>query len=277
MDPMENSRSSMREVTFFQWARQLDQAFYNWPAILLTTALFVLWQIGANAGLISQTSFSAPLAILDIFWKLGSSGELWKHLSVSLYRILSGFLLGASLGLVTGLLTGWFSSVHRTLAPLLSTLYGFPKIALLPLMIIALGTGDKMRIVLIAVVTFFPMWINTDSGMRDVDDLLIRVAKNFGARERQIITKVALPYIVPYVIAGLKYSAGLALHLIVIAEMVNANSGVGYLVWFSGTTFNVPQLFTGIFTLIILSAALLGLFNVIERRVAPWRLGMGEG
>ena len=261
----------MEKTNQITLVKRLDAAYYNWPAIIVALLFFICWQLAADAKMISQANFSTPLAILQVCWKMAITGELTKHIGISLYRILIGFSLGAFLGILTGLLTGSFPQIHRTLAPLLTALYGFPKIALLPLMIIALGTGDVMRITLIAIVTYFPMWINTEGGVQEVDELLIRVAKNFGASEKQILTKVAVPFIIPYIIAGLKYSAGLALHLIVIAEMINAQSGIGYLVWFSGTAFNIPQLFTAIFVLTGLSALLLGLFSAVERWIAPWK------
>lgn len=264
-------QTAARRGTVAARLRQLDRIFCYWPAVMIAVIFFLSWEWGVSARVISRTNFSMPSEILRMLWRLGSTGELWKHLSISLYRILLGFGIGSLLGLTMGLLTGWFPTAHRICGPLLSVLYGFPKIALLPLMIIALGTGDKMRIVLISIVTFFPMWITADSGVREVDDLMVRVAENFGASERQVLVKVVVPYIIPYVISGLKYSAGLALHIIAIAEMVNATSGIGYLVWFSASTFNMPQLFAAIFILVALSAILLGIFNIIERWAAPWR------
>ncbi len=254
----------------------VNRFIYNWPAAAIVVVAFALWEWGIQQGFISRVSFAPPSAIFATFSKMLASGELLGHLGVSLYRVGAGFAVGVAVGTTAGMLTGWFSPVRRSLEPIFTALYGFPKIALLPVMILVLGTGDPMRITLIAIMAFFPMWINVHAGVRDLDPLLVRVALNFGASQRQVLSKVALPYVVPYLIAGLKYSIGLALHLIVIVEMVAAKQGIGYLIWFSGTTLDTPLLLMGILVLVVLTVAILGLFNYAERRVAPWRLEVAE-
>lgn len=255
--------------------RKLDR-IYNWPAVAIAAFIIIFWQLGGDAGILPESSFGTPLAISEEFWRFGSSGELWGHLSASLFRAAMGFIIGISLGLIIGLLTGALAPVRRALDSILTLLYGFPKIALLPLLIIILGTGDTMRIVLIAIVSFFPMWLNSAAGVRAIDEFMIRVAKNFGANNWQVITKVAIPSIIPYAIAGAKYSAGIAIHLIVIAEMIAADKGIGYLVWLAGAAANVPLLFMGIIILVVTAAVVLWLFDVVESRIAPWRVEVQE-
>jgi NitT/TauT family transport system permease protein len=253
------------------YLRQVNKALYYWPAFVVAVVFFSAWQLGSEFKIIPEATIASPMDILHAFQELVKTGELWMHIKISLYRIIAGFLFGSAAGMVVGVFTGWFPALRRTLNPILSVFYGFPKIALLPFLIIVLGTGDTMRIVLLAIMTFFPMWINTEAGVLEVDKILVNVAKNFGANEWQVITKVAVHCIVPYIVAGLKYSAGLAIHLIVIAEMINADKGIGYLIWFAGATFDTATWFLGIFILIFFSVILLGFFNMLERWALPWK------
>jgi len=155
--------------------------------------------------------------------------------------------------------------------PIIATTFPIPKIALLPLLILWLGIGEPSKVAVIALGVFFPMAINTFAGVRQADPALVRAAVSFGARRSSVIRKVMLPAALPMVFAGLELGAGTALLLLVAAEMIAVESGVGFLVLHAGNLMATTRLMAGILLLSALGVLASAVIDAVERLVIPWR------
>lgn len=247
----------------------------RWPAwaVSLTCllALLAVWEAAAQAKLVAPLYLPAPSAIAvelgGMFW----SGEFLGSLGISLGRILWGFLTGSAAGLVVGLAVGVFPLARAVFDPLLSLLYPVPKIALLPLIVLWLGIGELSKVTIIAIGVFFPVCINTIAGVRETDPLLIKAARSFGATRWQIIHRVILKSGLPVIFSGLRLGAGMALLLVVSAEMIAATAGLGFTILHAGDLMLTKRLMAGILVLSVLGLSSTWLLAKVERWLVPWR------
>jgi NitT/TauT family transport system permease protein len=199
-------------------------------------------------------------------------GTMEFHLGVTLLRIFVGFLMAAVTGIAFGLLMGMSRIFSRVADVWIAALYPLPKISLIPLLIIWLGSGESYRIVISAVTAFFPIVISTYSGIRQVDRGLIKAAEDLGAGTRQIQLKVVIPAAMPSILSGLQLGMGVAIILIVAAEMIggSSQSGMGYLLISAGQVMETERVFAALLVLAVMGAAIIKLQQWIDRKVAPW-------
>lgn len=247
----------------------------RWPdwAVSLTclTALGAVWEAAARAKLVAPLYLPAPSAIAAELGRMMVSGEFLGSLAVSLGRILWGFAVGSGAGLVVGVAVGVFPLARAVLDPLLSLLYPVPKIALLPLIVLWLGIGELSKVAVIAVGVFFPVCISTIAGVRETDPLLIKAAKSFGATRWQVIDQVILHSALPVIFSGLRLGAGMALLLVVSAEMVAATAGLGFTILHAGDLMLTRRLMAAILVLSALGLSSTWLLGRLERWLIPWR------
>jgi ABC-type nitrate/sulfonate/bicarbonate transport system permease component len=238
---------------------------------LVFAALLALWQAAAALGLINALFLPSPLGIARALWGLAVTGELWHQLSASLLRIGAGWLIGSALGLMLGLAMG-LSSLSRAVGmPLVSALYPVPKIALLPLLILWLGIGEAPKVATIAAGVFFPTVIATFSGVDSVPRSLIRMSQSFDLPMRAIVWKVVLPSALPQILAGFRISIATALLLVVSAEMIGAQFGIGAFLLTAGNLMQTDQLMAGVVVLSLLGLALGALLGFVEKVFLKWR------
>ncbi len=233
--------------------------------------LVILWELLVQTRLLDVRFFPPPSGIVGTFYEMIVSGELWSAVGVSLFRIFVGFMVGAIPGLLIGLTMGLFPLVRAVLDPMVAALYPIPKLAMLPLIMLLFGIGESSKVVTIAIGVFFLVLINTVAGVINIDKIYLDVARNFGASRKDYYLTIALPGAMPLIFTGLKLGMGMALLLIVAAEMIGAKNGIGYMIWTGYQTFLMERMFVGL-TLM----ALLGyLFSVgldeLERKVLPWK------
>jgi ABC-type nitrate/sulfonate/bicarbonate transport system permease component len=190
---------------------------------------------------------------------------------ISLVRIFLGFLLGAGPGIVLGVAMGMNRSVRVALDPILSAVYVLPKIAILPIIMLIFGIGEESKIVTVGISSFFLVLINTTVGVRDIEPIFFEAAKNYGANRWQMFRHVIIPGAMPVIFAGLRLSLGTALIVIVAAEFVAAQYGLGYLVWYSWQTLLTENMFAGLFVIMLLGVLFTSGLQFIERRLMPWR------
>ena len=239
--------------------------------VLSLVGLVVLWEIVARIGWVPVLFLPSPVGVVAEGWEMVMSGELVGHLAASLRRLLFGFAVGGGLGVIVGIVVGFFSVAEAVGTPLIAATFPVPKIALLPLLILWLGLGEPSKIAVIALGVFFPMAINTYTGVRQADALLVRAAVSFGARRWSVIRKVILPSALPMIFAGLRLGAGTALLLLVAAEMIAVESGIGFLVLHAGNIMATTKLMVGIVVLSLLGVLSHWGLNRLERLTIPWQ------
>jgi ABC-type nitrate/sulfonate/bicarbonate transport system permease component len=233
--------------------------------------ILAAWQAAISTGLVSAVFLPSPWSILRALRDLAVSGELWRHLSISLLRIALGWTLGTAAGLGVGLAMGLHSLARSVGLPLVSALFPIPKIALLPLLILWLGIGEAPKIATITLGVFFPTAIAAASGIDNVPRGLIRMAQSFNLPFAAILAKVVFPGALPSIIAGFRISASTALLLVVAAEMIGAQDGIGAFVLAEGNLMQTDRLMAGVVVLSLLGLGIGALLSGIEKRLLRWR------
>ncbi|MDU2063282.1 MAG: ABC transporter permease [Sporomusaceae bacterium] len=243
----------------------------KWVSVVAMLFLFVLWELISRSGVVSELFLPAPTSILLTGWDMVTSGELLINAQASLIRILIGFFIGSTAGILMGLLLGFSKLADAMGNPVIYALYPIPKLALLPLIILWLGIGELSKVLIIALGVFFPVVINTYSGVKNLDPLLIKVAVSFKTTKYNILRKVILPGAMPVIFAGLKLAAGTALLLLVAAEMIAAKEGIGAMILHYGDLMLTTKLMVGILTLSLMGVILNHFLQWVEKRLIPWK------
>ena len=245
---------------------------HRWLRVAAIAGLVVAWEALARLGWVPVLFLPSPLGVLREGADMIASGELAKHIAASLERLVLGFAIGGALGVVVGIAVGFFAVAEAIGAPIIAATFPIPKIALLPLLILWLGIGEPSKVAVIALGVFFPMAINTFTGVRQADPLLVRAAVAFGARRWSVIRKIILPSALPMIFAGLRLGAGTALLLLVAAEMIAVESGIGFLVLHAGNIMATTKLMVGIVVLSLLGILSHWGLGRLERAAIPWRV-----
>jgi len=263
---MEESRRVIKNRVAF-----LEQKVPKYAAVLGITVLLLLWELVCRLNIVPPLFLPAPTAILQAGWEMITSGELHQNLLASLYRIGGGYFIGAALGIIIGLILGFSKWADAIFTPVVYSIYPIPKIALLPLIILWFGIGEMPKVAIIALGVFFPVVINTFSGVKSVDPILIKAAVTFGSNHFNVIRKVILPGALPTIFAGLKLSAGTSLLLLVSAEMIAAEKGIGAMVLHYGNLMITTKLMVGVLLLSLLGLIFNRALQWLERKLIPWK------
>jgi ABC-type nitrate/sulfonate/bicarbonate transport system permease component len=239
---------------------------------LSVVIVIAIWEIVVRWRGIAPIFLPAPSSIAYYLWQMIADGTMEFNLGVTLLRIFVGFLLAAVTGIALGLLMGMSRIVYRVADVWIAALYPLPKISLIPLLIIWLGSGEAYRIVISAVTAFFPIVMSTYSGIRQADRGLIKAAKDLGANTRQIQFKVVIPAAMPSILSGLQLGMGVTIILIVAAEMIggSSQSGMGYLLISAGQVLETEKVFAALVVLALMGAVIIKLQQWIDRKIAPW-------
>jgi NitT/TauT family transport system permease protein len=241
------------------------------PALTIV-AVVVAWEALVRLRGIAPIYLPAPSSVFVYLSRMIADGSMPYHLGITLLRIFVGFALAAVCGIVLGVLMGMSRTVARVADVWIAALYPLPKISLIPLLIIWVGTGEAYKIVISAISAFFPIVISTYAGIRQTDRGLIKAAKDLGANARQIQLKVVIPGAIPSIFAGLHLGMGIAIILVVAAEMIGGSSqgGMGWLLISSGQVMETEKVFASLIVLAVVGAVVIKLQQWIDRRVAPW-------
>jgi NitT/TauT family transport system permease protein len=243
----------------------------RWVGVAVFVALVALVEWGTRAGWISPLTLPRPSDVFGTFVELWNSGLLFKHLGPSLSRLAVGAALGASAGVLLGVLIGLFSYVRAGLVPLVAAIFPIPKIALLPLFVIWFGIDEGSKYALIAFGTFTPTVVATYGAVDNVDRSLIRMGQSFGLSWLSIVRKIVLPGAMPGILSGLRISLAIAIILLVAAEMLGAEYGIGAYILQAGSLYDLERLFAGVVILSLLGVIVSAAIAQIERRVLGWR------
>jgi len=238
---------------------------------IVFAALIALWQAASSSGLLPALFLPSPIAIAKALQALWADGTLVVHVTASLKRIVPGWIIGTAAGLAIGLAMGIFSAARAAGIPIVSALFPIPKIALLPLLILWFGIGEPSKIATIALGVFFPTAISAYSACDSVPRNLIRMAQSFGLPPFDIVRKVLLPGAMPGILAGFRISASVALLLVVAAEMIGAEFGIGAFVLAAGNLMQTDQLLAGVVMLSVLGLLIAWGLSALERVLLKWR------
>jgi len=249
----------------------MEKTMPRWVPALGILAMLAVWEIICRAGLVSPLYLPSPTSILQAGQEMILSGELTGNTRASLYRIIMGFVIGSAAGILCGVVLGFSKLAEAVGNPIIYSIYPIPKIALLPLIILWLGIGELSKVTIISLGVFFPVVINTYSGVVNVDPLLVKAAVSFKAARINIIRKVILPGALPVIFAGLKLASGTSLLLLVAAEMIAAREGIGSMILHYGDLMLTTKLMVGVLTLSLLGVIFNRLLDQLEKWVIPWK------
>ena len=241
----------------------------RWMAPAFLIAMLAFWQIATGFG--HPDFVMSPLEIARHFVEALWSGELLPHVGASLARSLPGFLLGSFIGVTFGLLAGVARGLDQLLSPVVFLTYPVPKIVFLPLVMLWLGIGDPSKIAVIALACFYPCFINAYYGARGTSTIMVWSGLNMGAGRWQVFRKVVVPSALPLVFAGLRVSLALSFILLFSTEMINARSGLGFLIRQSESSLRFDLMYVAIVAVAALGYAGDQLLVVIRRRVLVWQ------
>jgi len=243
----------------------------RWLPWLVFALVILLWQAASTAQLLPALFMPSPATVVRALYQLSSDGTLAENVGASLGRIVPGWIIGTAAGLLVGLAMGVFSAARAAGLPIVSALFPIPKIALLPLLILWFGIGEPSKIATIALGVFFPTAISAYSACDSVPRNLIRMGQSFGLPGRDIVAKILLPGAMPGILAGFRISASVALLLLVAAEMIGAEHGIGAFVLAAGNLMQTDQLLAGVVILSILGLLISWGLGLVERSVLRWR------
>ncbi|WP_329110509.1 ABC transporter permease subunit [Micromonospora sp. NBC_01699] len=246
----------------------------RWRRVISPLVLVLGWELASRAGLLAPEKLSAPSEVLRTGWRLAVDGILWTHLTDSLTRAAIGLAIGGTLGVLLGAVAGLLRIGDDLVDPPVQMARMLPHLGLVPLLIIWVGIGESLKITLVCLGAFFPIYFNMYAGIRDIDVRLVEAARTCGLNAIQRIRHVILPGALPALFLGLRLAIGAAWLSLVVGEQVNAQTGIGFLMM-EAREFSQ----TDVVVLGLLIYALLGLLSdvalrMLERRALTWRTGV---
>jgi ABC-type nitrate/sulfonate/bicarbonate transport system permease component len=244
------------------------------PAAALIVGLLALWEVLALALDIQDWLLPAPSTV----WRAGiaSAGLLWPHVARTLLETLLGFAAALALGLGLGIALDLSPLLRRALYPLLVASQTVPTIAIAPLLVIWFGYGLLPKIIVVGLVCFFPVVVNTADGLRSASGDLLALLRTMGASRSDLFFKVRLPSALPMIFTGIKVAITYSVVGAILGEWVGASRGLGIFMLRATNSFRTDWVFVSIFISAVLSLGLFGLVNLVERLLQPWRFGRQE-
>jgi NitT/TauT family transport system permease protein len=247
----------------------LKNITHKYAAIIV---FLILWEILPTIGLVNQIFIPTPTEIAAQMWQLILDGTLIEDTLVSLYRVLAGFGLALLVALPLGfLLGGFFKNFEKAVDPLLQVLGQANPFTLLPIFIVFLGIGELSKIAIIFWVTQWPVLFNTVTGIKNVDPVLVKVARTAGIGKFDVFRKVLIPASLPTVFTGIRMGAVFAWFMLIGAEMIGSTSGLGFLIMQSQMVMNIPSMWAGIVTVALLGLLMNYTILFVEHRLTSWK------
>lgn len=244
-------------------------------AILAPLLLLGLWEALTRSDVLAQRFFPAPSSIIGTFYHMTFNmpwdNSLTYHVLVSLSRALIGFLLGAIPAIVIGAIMGLVPIVRAAVQPIVGALFPIPKVAILPLLMLIFGIGEESKWAIIAIGVFFQVLIATAAGVANIDRIYLDVGANFKAGRIATYTSIAFPGALPLIVAGLRLGWGSSLLLLVTAEMVSSQSGIGFLIWRAWQLMTVEDMYVGLVVIAFIGITSFWLIDALESRLLPWK------
>ncbi|KNF07199.1 ABC-type nitrate/sulfonate/bicarbonate transport system, permease component [Gottschalkia purinilytica] len=243
-------------------------------AMLTPLIILVVWEIGVRLGYVKVVILPAPSSIFNTFVEMIKSGELVKHMRVSLLRVVEGFLIGTTLGLIFGIIIALSKKLEIALSFTISFLRPIPIIAWIPVLILWMGIDEGSKIAVIAIGSFWPVLINTIDGIKSVDKKYLEVSTVLEKNRIQTLLNVVLPSALPHIFTGIRISVGVAWMCVVAAELVAAESGIGYQIMYAREIMQPEQMFTGVFSIGLVGFLIEKIIKKIEVKALKWNVNM---
>jgi ABC-type nitrate/sulfonate/bicarbonate transport system permease component len=238
--------------------------------LLILAALFGLWEFSARAGLVRSESWPPFSAVIAAIIQGFSSGELPAVFLSTLSRMMVGFAVGGTIGIVAGLAVGTIAPLRAFLSPLVEGMRALPIPVIVPPLILFLGIDNGLKITVVALAVIFPVLINTEGGVRNIDKVLLETARTFRKGHAATLIHVVLPASLPSILAGLRIAIALALVTTVVAEMVAGSGGVGFFIIETQYAMHPDQMYAAIVCLAVVGYVLNAAFRLLEARLIPW-------
>lgn len=240
--------------------------------VLILIVFFVIWEIAAQQNIIDPFLFSQPSRMITAMTDMATSGILFKHIGVTLYETVLGFLLGTIFGTLIAILLWWNDFISDVTEPYLVVLNSLPKTALAPIIIVWLG-NNMTSIIATALMTSIVVTIMTVlNGFLHIDSDKIKLIQTFGGTKKQVLTKVILPASVPTIISALKINVGLSFVGVIVGEFLVAQYGLGYLIVYGSQIFKLDWVMLSVILLAIMAAIMYQLIVLLEKKFLKWRL-----
>ncbi|HBC93121.1 MAG TPA: ABC transporter permease [Pelotomaculum sp.] len=240
--------------------------------LILPVAILVIWQLLSQAGLIKPLILPPPTKVAGAFWELLSSGQLPKHIWISILRVSEGFGLAALVGIVMGIGIGLSRTLDRLTDLVIQVLRPIPPIAWIPLAILWFGIDELSKIYIIFLGAFFPVFVNVIEGIRNTDQRFIEVARILEVPRWKLIRQVVIPGVLPYIMTGLRVSLGVAWMCVVAAELIAANQGVGYLINDARQLSQTDVVLVGMITIGVTGKVMDSMLKRLENRLVGWKI-----
>ncbi|MEU1426633.1 ABC transporter permease [Nocardia sp. NPDC005746] len=240
------------------------------PAVVIA-AFLAVWEAAPRLGLVDEVFLPPFSTVVSAGLELIRNGQLWEHVSTSLTRSLIGFAIALVAAIPVGVAIAWYRPVAEFLNPVLELFRNTAALALLPVFILILGIGETSKIALVVYAGFFPILLNTISGVRTVDPLLVKSAVSLGFSPLRLFQKVILPAAVPSIFTGIRMAASGSILVLIAAEMFGARAGLGYLITAAQQNFQIPDMYAGIVAIAVVGLTYNGVLVAIERRLSRWR------
>ncbi len=250
------------------WSRLLADKSVR--AGLGLVAFFAFWQAVTGLGLVDGFLLPSPFAVAQALWEMAVDGSLWIHLAASLQRVAVGFLLACVVGLALGLVCGWWRSVSDFVRPVVEALRPIPPLAWIPITILWFGLGDAASYFLVFLGAVFPAFVATYTAVRGLDRNQMNAALCLGAKPWQLFWDVLIPASLPIILPGLRIALGVGWMCVVTAELIAAQTGLGYLIQQSRMLFQINNVVAGMVTIGLVGFAMSAILERIERRVNAW-------
>jgi ABC-type nitrate/sulfonate/bicarbonate transport system permease component len=239
------------------------------PAIIIGLGL-ALWELLSRTGRLSALFFPAPSTIIASLIQMILNGKMVIHLRATIERLVIGFAIGGSAGLLLGLAMGWSPRLRQIIDPLIAAIHPIPKIAIFPLIMIIFGIGEASKIVAISIAAFFPMLLNCMSGVRQLNPVYFEVTQNYRASRWKTFSRLIVPGSLPLILTGTRLAINMAMVIAIAVELLAAKEGLGVIIWFSWQTLRIEELYASLVVIAGLGIGINLFLQYLSKRLTPW-------